>query len=439
MKRVYYGTCNTESNISNKEVIVSDSDVVDIEDFNFDEGDLLVVLFAHENTVDEPTLVIYVNDTEVQPSTSEDEGKYVKTHDVEADCAGAWGDGETVIFAYTQLSTSQTYYWELINAVHASTDIYGVTKLFDDSDFNTWIKTTEEPEDSEMALAPNTLKKLYQLLIGDEDEGTGLIWTPASDSAEQQTLGQLSLTSGGSSVYITYPLDSVIQQYVSNKTHTGQLINNGNGSGPDGTGNSEPFITRYISDDLYFNNGGALRYQPSGSGAVPVNRIILNDSNNKITIGLLNDDTLAGIVLSKPTQIVGNARIDGGLTTSESITVEGSNRVSAHEFEEGGKLLKTKYSTILKTKTFSDLTGSISSGQSCPHKYITVTEEGWEPLGIIGYNVDFNAGLATDAMYANVWECHLYNSNQVQYAIYNLKDKAINVKITITILYRQAL
>ena len=116
--RTFYGTCKTASNVSQKKVYVPDVELAD--NFNFIEGDLLVVFFAQTNTVSEPSIVVYLQDPEEELSTTTDSGKLIKSVDVEANMENSWAAGETVVFAYTQLATAGTYYWELINGFHAT-------------------------------------------------------------------------------------------------------------------------------------------------------------------------------------------------------------------------------------------------------------------------------------------------------------------------------
>ena len=289
-RKVYYGICPAAAGGDNNNeysVYINDLDIT-ANSFNFNKGDLLVVFFAYKNIAAAPKLIIYINNTEFQPSISSDSGKFIKTHDDIANCEGAWGDGETVIFTYT-LAGNNTYYWELVNGVHCSTDVYGVTKTFDDSDFDNWITTSIDLDDinSGESVAPKTLKKLYQLFAGD-DEVPGLRWAPVSMVPNLQTLGTLSLGEGVG-VNITYPLEDTIRGLLPTEiTHTGQLINNGEGAGEGHeTEESSPFITKYISDDLYFNQNGSLYFKPADTAqdTTPQRRIVLNNNNNEMVIG----------------------------------------------------------------------------------------------------------------------------------------------------------
>ena len=457
MKRVYYGTCKSESTESEKVVVVPDLDIVDGK-FNFQEGDLLTVFFAQTNTIDEPSLVIKIQETEQESSIIDDNGKLIKSLDVEAGMNGAWDAGETVIFAYTQQDTSKQYYWELVDAAHATTLLYGNTKLFDDSDFINWIKQDEEEVDSTIALTPNTLKKFWNLLSTPrttpeptptptpepaETDRIGLRWT-ASDEVKDltaQPLGVLSLTNSSQGVEITYPIDSVIQKYIYSIqpiTHTGQLINNGDGNKPDDpTGTAEKYITKMISENLYFNNGYGLHYN-----SVP--KIILNDGNNDLYL-----DGGRYIQLKKPTYVSGalnaSSLISSGAITANNRGIISTNgNIIGNVLYEGytGSTAGTPISQIYskKLEVFSINTGdlTISKNASSGHKTVSIAKSGYRALGCVGYNVNDKSGRSPahfDPNYANVWECYLTNSTTLQYCIYNMSSSSITINMTVYILY----
>ena len=473
MKRVFYGTCKSGKNESEKRVYVPDLDVID-ENFDFEEGDLLAVFFAEENQVDTPSIVVYSQDTEQEVSTTNDSGKFIKSLDVEAGMTGAWAAGETVIFVYTQQETSSTYYWELVDAAHATFDLYGNTKLFDDSDFINWIAEDEDEKDSTIALTPNTLKKFWNLLNGKSSQPDptpepspepspeptpviepplGLKWTPSEEISqyEVQPLGILSLTNNTDGVEITYPINSIIQKYIyeveSNiVTHTGQLFNNGNGKEGEGGQTDEtadPFITKMVPDNLYFNNGNGLYYQ---NGEIAVPRFILNDENNRIVIGNKTDDTLSGIYIAKPVDIDGNTIIRGTLNTKGAITAEGGNTISTAGNVVGGVVyegdlpLKKKYSGLLAIGTVVSSPYTIGAGKTVQHQLLsTQTPAGYEPLGILGYNINYAGSNAADGRFANLWECCL-SGPYVYFALSNVKSSgSITVSCNFVVLYRKVI
>lgn len=451
-KRVYYGTCATAAGTTAKKVYIPDMDLAE-RDFNFEKGDLLVVFFAQTNTANSPSITVYLQDTEHETSTVIDSGKLIKSLDIESNMARAWAAGETVIFAYTQKSTTDTYYWELIDGAHATTTVYGDTKLFDDSRFTTWIGQPEADVDSQIALTPNTLKKFFELLktqAEDESEEEvevplGLKWTPY-ESGTAQKLGTLSLSNNTKGVVLTYPVEAKIAQYLNNNppiTHTGQLVNNGNGLTEDATSSdAEPFITRVIPNHLYFASGRSLRYgTPESSKA----RIILNNSNNRLVIGDSSDDTLVGISIGKPTNISGNTKITGKLTatvdaaTSIGITTNGV-------VQEKGVNLSDRYSPQLQVIKYNHQTGKIlKSGVSkqgdSAHIHIPLNDQtGWTAVGIVGYDINYLYQDHQDAYLANMWECFIRVINgvpNIEYSLYNLANRDIYVQVDFYVLFKK--
>lgn len=467
--RTYYGTCTTASGESEKKVYVPDLDLTAGNNgFNFQEGDLLVVFFAQTNTISEPSIVVYIQDPEVETSTTSDIGKYIKSLDVEANMENAWAAGETVIFAYSQEGTSEAFYWELIDANHASMETYGNTKLFDDGDFANWITEPPEDEDSEIALTPNTLKKFFNLLNGEEESPLGLKWVSAVEGATE-FLGTLSLSDSNTGVEITYPIQQKIADYIGTLiTHTGQLVNNGNGAGEGHeTEESEPFITRIVPDDLYFSNGKGLYYgipntNPESQEITAYPRIILNDSENRISIGDGNDNSLAGIVLNKPTKVIGNLDVNGVISTTKSYGPEDTEHLSPLPtsstrittdgiIEEQNTPLNERYGPLYKVLSKIDtgipLIGKNKSAsrEGSPHLRLRIHEAGWQAIGVVGYNISWDqtansGGTAGDQAFALLWENHCIrvdNIDYVNFAIRNLRDSDIKVNITFWILYQK--
>lgn len=466
-ERVYYGTCKTGAATKTKVVYISDEDIND--GFQFEEGDLLTVFFADTNTVDEPEIVITNEDSEQDISVSDDSGKSIKSLDVEAGMKDAWAAGETVIFAYTQQSTSNAYYWELIDANHASVETYGNTKLFDDTKLNDLLDGSYDGE-TDIALTPVTLKNFYELLTAEGEESEeeepvipiGLKWIPNPEAlGDLDDLGTLSLTNGTDGIVIKYPLTQKIQDCINSQihetiTHTGQLTNNGNGIKPDDptNPNTEPFITRVVPDDLYFGNGRGLYYGTPNtdpeqeSTAKP--RIILNDDQNYLVIGSTNDDSLNGVYINKPLLVSSNAQVTGDLTVGNPTAVEGVSiiaekdiiseayvkGISLYEDLKGNSTaIRQIYSPQIQVFSINCPTKTIDEGKSSGHIEINITRQGWTPIGVAGYNVNFKGEKSGDAAYANVWECCVKNNTTLRYAIRNLRNDPITINIVVDILY----
>ena len=445
MNKNFYGICNSADGAIKKQVVVSDLEVAQ-QGFDFNKGDLLTVFFANGNTQSNPKLVIYIGDTEQETSTSLDNGKFVKTYDVVAEAAGAWGPGETVIFAYTKQSDSNTYCWELVNAVHASNSVYGVTTVFDKDDsepsdpnelkLSEWITSSEDPKDSDSAITPNTIKRLFNLLTAESDNGRiGLNWEPANTQGSLDTLGTLSLNGGmeDSGIDIKYPLVALIDSKMGEPLrYTHQLENDG---GPNDGG--EPFITKKVPENLYFNNSRGLSYVDSNN--TPHSRIILDNGENKITIGDANDNTLNGIHLGKGTTVDGNFSVNNGY------------RASAPEFVEDGVSLVNKYNTILEVHTYTtpQLTIPVGTFRPTPHPhqdslatFLASFDHELEAVGIVGYNLDYvgTKEHENDASYGNLWECHLLDittNPRIEYSVRNLYSKEITLVVNFDILCRR--
>ena len=443
--RTYYGTCKTGSGVSQKKVYVPDEDLNT--NFQFIKGDLLVVFFSQTNTVISPSIVVYNQDPELETSTTSDSGKLIKTLDVQSNLQNAWAAGETVIFAYTKQGTSNTYYWELVDANHASVQTYGDTKLFDvKENFQTWIAGEEDDADSTVALTPNMLKRLFNLMVSENEEEEapiGLKWSPGM-SGTAQRLGTLSLTNGTKGVPITYPIEQKIANYIAQHnpvTRTSQLDNDGEGT--------NPFITK-IPGNLYFGSNQGLYYGTTPSTAkFRINLNYSDNNNNKIVIGQTSDTSLAGITLGKPTAIIGNTNVTGTINTTGKITAtvgSGAGLSTNGIIQEKGQDLSARYSPKLQVVKFTDQVGKIAKGKTSTrnnntHLHIPVNKSGWTPIGVVGYNVNYLPPHKTgDALFANVWECYLKTISgvpNVEYSIYNLHDKDIYVQIDVYVLYTQ--
>lgn len=464
--RAYYGTCKTADNISEKQVYVPDVDLAE-EGFNFIEGDLLIVFFAQTNTDSTPSIVVYNQDPEQELSTTNDSGNLIKSLDVAANMENAWAAGETVIFAYTQQGTTDVYYWELVDANHASKDTYGDTKLFDEDNLEALLAGQEDDINSKIALTPNALKKFFNLLNGSEnseqeegegddsgeDDGAalytiGLNWTPAIEG-EAQNLGVLSLTSNDDSgISITYPFDSQVQAIIQQSVptvpqYTAQLINNGNGNNGDDTAlpeeGAEPFITRIIPDDLYIGDTNGIYY------GTPENRNnVINVNDGAVTIG--NDGLTGGIVLDKSTMINGNLQTNGNLTTTGTISA-GSNQISTSGAIKGSVLYEgfngsnegTQLSQIYSKKlgVYSVTSGSISitAGNYVTSTFASGLPANCTPLGIVGYNISNAPTNGYGASYCLPYAITLEGTN-VRYNLRNVHTtKQVVVRIQCLILY----
>ena len=133
---VYYGTSITGENVPQKVVKIKQAD---FNPNNLRPGDILSVYFAHRNSVENPSLVYTIGDSEQEISaTGSDNGDSIKNTNQNGALPGAWTDGEVVNFSYTADSditqgSNNTTYWEMVAKGIATDETYGVVKI-DDGD-----------------------------------------------------------------------------------------------------------------------------------------------------------------------------------------------------------------------------------------------------------------------------------------------------------------
>ena len=471
----YYGTCNTAASTQDKIVIVKDLALQD-DDFTFNIGDFLIVYFTDTNLVDTPSLVIQDDDTEEEVSVSDDTGKKIKTLSIHTDAIiGAWEKGETVTFVYTANLTEQdiNYYWELINAAPSTESVYGVTKLFGNSDtsISEWLNQ-DDTDDYETALTPGILKKFYKLLIGDEKERPGesipiiqLNWIPETDGTHELTpLGRLSLsTDPNGGVEINYPLMQVIQEAIGSLpetvTRTSQLINDGEDPDPE-KGNSREdgkfYLTNYLPDgkSLYYNyptgTGDEGHYEfltPGDTAGILTLRgrngiNIATDSGININAGRPNGKVTIspGLVVDGSLITLGPAST-GSLTTSGMINaqnneIKGGQISALSQFKEGNLFLKDKYSgqLLVEVKDYNSIT--IDKNTHSGHLYLNISKTGYTPIGIVGFNLNYaNANSTGDATWCFLWECHKYNADTIEFSVRNTKTSKVKINARFNILY----
>lgn len=503
--QVYFGKCISSGSSNQKTVYMKEMPE------RFNEGDLLAVFFTNRNTASTPSIVFKVGSTQQEVSVADDEGILIKSHDVDVEKDGLWGNGETVLFCFvkrpneninTQNNESEgnenenagdnttseeepksngVIYLEIIGKLQASEDDYGIVKLNGitaDETLEDWLKRDEAADDYKAAINTATVKALIKALfaIQDEDEeeeqpiSFGLQWirNPAL-TEELFPLGDLSLGNSSTSVSIGIPKNLITQEQIQ---YTGQLINNG----MDGTHNPdeenypvEPFLTRHIPNDLFFEPGDEItpaqtpraylpghgialegadltRIKPKEGGAegeteekneatIPYHirfdkdKLVLghNDSADfhKVIIRpalKIEGPTQASGIIDADSEINGKKIYGGSLKPSWSETAYGkATIVSEGDIYEKNDLLKNRYSGKLKVVL------AYSGNDSTTNDPITITKDtfhrfkisytpgsNWRPIGIVGYNID-SATTANrkDLSWANVVECFLVNQENV--------------------------
>lgn len=468
MNKNYYGYCDTAADIGKKVVQVRDLEILG-QDSPFQEGDLLSVYFSNGNTASEVSLVFTARqETNQGVSTSSDEGKQV----IYAGPAvvagnGEWGSGETVLFTYIQLGEDSTQFrWGQVNEFHASEQVYGVTKLVDitkeemigndevEPAIASWIDAAVTPEDQTTAMTPATLKNFFDLLSKpSSNQKIGLYWEPGLEGTNEK-LGTLSLrggqTEGGSviGIDIMYPLRDKVIQIIGDKypTYTGELTNNGdnNGGSRDKASqniNAEKYITRYPPNNIYFNEGNGLYYNYTDDtppSSAP--RIILDNGSGRMIIGKSDAPSQVGVIelrtgTNNDQGVIANGRLNATLGLSEY------NEPLIERYSPQIKVIKIPAAGGTFTIPVND-TSRRGTGLASAHIHVDVTEvegaEGYVPIGVVGYNVNYAGSATGDALYANVWECHLLDNNQeIEFSIYNMKNKPITVTIDVYVLYKK--
>lgn len=468
--RIYYGTCNSAATDEIKAVKIRSGELQE-QEYTFEIGDLLVVYMAFANEVKEPSIVILTNDVNYEPSIADDTGKSIKIQNTVADAAGAWDNGETVVFAYTGNinDNDNVYYWELINGAHSTTEIYGVTQLFGDKDtsLSDWMDGEIEDDDYKKALTPAMLKKFYKVLMRDEDEEESespliaLTWNP-KDEGNLDTLGYLSLNNKtGTGIEITYPLGDFINTKIGELTipeATSDIKNTGEDPEKENSRENGKF---YLTNILPLETTDGVSTQPFSlqymNGNTPYSFIYPNGTQGG---GWLVLQGRNGVRIDSNTVINGTLSVSERLTASGGITSAGSidagnNLIQTTGQLKGGTLfenyngslvaLNTKYSGILDVQRVWFAYMSPKSGQpgplkiaassTCGHRYLTLTRTGYKPLGVMGYNFNYaNKDSNGDAAWCHLWECSITN-DKLQYAIRNHKNKQVIIEGYFDILY----
>lgn len=239
---VYYGTSITGENVPQKVVKIRQAN---FNPNNLQPGDILSVYFAHRNSVENPSLVYTIGDSEQEISaTGNSNGDSIKNTNQNGALPGAWTDGEVVNFSYTADSDitqglNNTTYWEMVAKGVATDETYGVVKI-DDGDESA-ISVGAAKDMIESLTAPTVI---YHSTIPAEDE-IGYI---------QVTYHEIDGTDEEVKTYVYIP-------HIPNDT--GDLEFNGAG-----------YLTNLITTDVTFN----------GADSDGSKKIKIDDGNSAITI-----------------------------------------------------------------------------------------------------------------------------------------------------------
>lgn len=490
---VYFGKCISSGSDAQKKIVYMKEMP---EQFN--EGDLLAVFFTNKNTHETPSIVFRIGSTQQEVSVADDEGIAIKSHDIDTYPEGLWGAGETVLFCFVQrpnissnddeseeneneeeLQSQGVLYLEIIGKLQASDVDCGIVKLNGIQKTDTledWLKDDDTEDDYTSAINTATIKALIKNLysIPEEEEeqplpALGLQWIQQGGD-DLVSLGDLALTNGTGAIQIGIP-----RQLLGTKvTHTGQLYNNGNG-GPNGdideTG--EPFITRYVPDDLFFIPGDEITPAQTPRAYLPGHGIALEGADltrikpkeggaegeteekneatipyhirfdkDKLVLGHNDSADFHKVIIRPALEVDGPTTTNGTIDANSEINgtrlYGGSSKpnwtptggqdnyksatiVSQGDIYEKNDLLKNRYGGKLKVVL------AYSGNNSTTNDPITITKDtfhrfkisytpgsNWRPIGIVGYNID-SATTANrkDLSWANVVECFLVNQENV--------------------------
>ena len=446
MANLFYGVCSSADSAETKIINRSNAEKTTA----IEEGDLLVVYFANGNTVKSPKLHI--------DNLTDNQGLVVKTQNVEEGSDDMWQPGEVVSFVLVsqQLNTDNdtsteegatTYnaedasYWVLDEGGRATTEWYGMTKLF----YDTLDRKDEWKNNTTTAVTPKMLADLYDKLPVEQEE----IYIPRvsyrldNTEGEDEPDGIQGYLTIDDTEYTIFDRSELIQK-------TSQLYNDASGS----PGSNDADGTYYITNQLPANfniktfNDTLPQYQING---IPV--LWYNNTGNQLFTG----------GNSAPATYIGRGNVYLG---GSNVYKSGNDFHASGDLYEHNTALKNRYSPILYTKSWNTGTLTIGSKDTCQqtvtaemaeiggggiytsgsktaHCHINVTVSGYKAIGLIGWNVNKVTNYsAADAKWANIWECRLESSNTkdfVNYAVMNLNNATIHVNVTFTVLYQKVL
>lgn len=248
---VYYGTSITGENIPQKVVKINQAD---FNPNNLQPGDILSVYFAHRNSIDNPTLVYTIGDSNEEISTSGHDGDLINNTSFFRAEAGAWTDGEVVNFSYTADSditqgSNNTTYWEMVAKGIATDETYGIVKI--------------DGDDDESAISIGKVKEMFGNITAPR-----IIYHSTIENG--QDIGYIQVTYYNSQGEAETPIETdVYIPHIPNDT--GDL-----------TLNSAGYITNLIGTDITFNGDSKKIKINNGTDTLTV--IDLNNSSNGIDI-----------------------------------------------------------------------------------------------------------------------------------------------------------
>lgn len=471
---VYYGTSITGENVPQKVVKIKQAD------FNPNDlqpGDILSVYFAHRNSVENPSLVYTIGDSEQEISaTGDSNGDSIKNTNQNGALPGAWTDGEVVNFSYTADSditqgSNNTTYWEMVAKGVATDETYGVVKI-DDGDESaisvgavkdmlesltvpTVIYHSTIPAENEIGYISVT----YHDIDGTDEEVKTYVYIPHIPN----DTGDLEFNSAG---YLTNLITTDITFNGADSDGSKKIkIDDGDGA-----------IT--IIDLDNYNNGVDI-YSQENINLLPTGQVVIGtQGDNKdltvygdiyannldasgITVDTIGAHTDNGIItFTSPTNLEDDIVMNGGIYVGEQTleeyveslfdSDENKNAISDAAADLFNDYLKTvRYHAgptsiglnSIKTVVYGDNPTAIPS-DTIPNTVITgenLNIEGYEILGVITWETYMNG--TSNPKNANIygiwWQGNDPKSGVLYLKLTALDAAVSNIKTSVDILYKK--
>ena len=446
MANLFYGVCSSADSAETKIINRSNAEKTTA----IEEGDLLVVYFANGNTVKSPKLHI--------DNLTDNQGLVVKTQNVEEGSDDMWQPGEVVSFVLVsqQLNTDNdtsteegatTYnaedasYWVLDEGGRATTEWYGMTKLF----YDTLDRKDEWKNNTTTAVTPKMLADLYDKLPVEQEE----IYIPRvsyrldNTEGEDEPDGIQGYLTIDDTEYTIFDRSELIQK-------TSQLYNDASGS----PGSNDADGTYYITNQLPANfniktfNDTLPQYQING---IPV--LWYNNAGNQLFTG----------GNGAPATYVGRGDVYLG---GSNVYKSGEDFHASGDLYEHNTALINRYSPVLDRTVYHTAAYKYKPDSNTPYHHYPndhnshptnigsgshirehVSRPGYYPLGIVGYNISYSKDYSKsgkDSALMNLWECYMANPTNggcdVVFAMYNLSNNYDRTAwLTVQILWQKIL
>jgi len=471
---VYYGTSITGENVPQKVVKIKQAD------FNPNDlqpGDILSVYFAHRNSVENPSLVYTIGDSEQEMSaTGNSNGDSIKNTNQNGALPGAWTDGEVVNFSYTADSDitqglNNTTYWEMVAKGVATDETYGVVKI-DDGDESA-ISVGAVKDMLESLTAPTVI---YHSTIPAEDEiGYISVTYHDIDGTDEEVKTY---------VYIPHiPNDTGDLEFNSAGYLTNLITTDITFNGADSDGSKKIKIDDgdgaiTIIDLDNYNNGVGI-YSQENINLLPTGQVVIGtQGDNKdltvygdiyannldasgMTVDTIGAHTDNGIItFTSPTNLEDDIVMNGGIYVGEQTleeyveslfdSDENKNAISDAAADLFNDYLKTvRYHAgptsiglnSIKTVVYGDNPTAIPS-DTIPNTVITgenLNIEGYEILGVITWETYMNG--TSNPKNANIygiwWQGNDPKSGVLYLKLTALDAAVSNIKTSVDILYKK--